>query len=775
MPRTHRCPVVLWRTPDGLWSGRLLDDSAASGTACAGSRAAVLHALKEYLRWLDTGEEDFLPAADFLDPALRVVKVQAVPEYATPAGPGGRRRIVPCAEPVTLRLPYVVGRRESGLICASIPGLDVEFDVSSGERVEEMALHYARQALKGLTPAELLRFLPPDGCELDAISLSPRRRSERLHVETTTALGKMADPVDAVMLRRTVRAWPVEREMAIDELASRLAQKTGCVLITGPSGCGKSSLLREAIRRVAREAESGEAASRVARFWVTSGSRIIAGMQWLGQWQERLEQAIEELGIIEGVLCVESLQELMRLGGHTAESSLAAFLTPCLRFQELRLVVEATPEEVEACERLLPGFLDAFSILRLEALAVESQGSVLESAAASLSARHRLFFVPEAAREAGRLCRRFLPYAGFPGTPLTYMQDAALHAAETGRDAVQAADIRRRFAQATGLPEPLLDESHALTREELHQWFAERLVSQQKAVDAVCRVVLKFKAGLNDPGRPLAVLLFTGPTGTGKTQLARLLGDFLFPNRKPADRLLRLDMSEYSGHGAAQRLLGDAFGEPSDLVKRMRLNPFGVLLLDEVEKASPEIFDALMNVFEEGRLTDALGRVTWFRSTVIIMTSNLGARKSAPAGFAGHDTLNAAQADDSAVTAFFRPEFFNRLDQVVTFEPLNRAAVEAIARREMESLLDREGMRDRRLSLQVSDALLSVVCDRGFDPVYGARPLQRRMEELITTPIARWMVEHPATDACTLSLDWDAASGKTVLKDKPSSSRDHLP
>jgi ATP-dependent Clp protease ATP-binding subunit ClpC len=269
----------------------------------------------------------------------------------------------------------------------------------------------------------------------------------------------------------------------------------------------------------------------------------------------------------------------------------------------------------------------------------------------------------------------------------------------------------------------------------------------------VCRSLLKFKVGLNDPRRPLATLLFVGPTGTGKTQLAKLLGDYLFPHRKESDRLVRLDMSEYAGYDATRRLLGEPFGQPSDLVKRLRQNPFTVLLLDEVEKAAPEVFDTLMNVFDEGRLTDALGRVTWFRSTVIIMTSNLGTKKGGSLGFGNEPSGTNARSDPGAVRAFFRPEFFNRLDQVVTFDPLSADNIRAIARREITGVEQREGLQLRGLRLEVTTALFDQICAAGFDPIYGARPLQRKIEELVVTPVAKWLVGHPETRDARLRVD----------------------
>lgn len=766
MSRTLRFNVVLWRcSPEGGWSGRLLDDMASYGSASGTTPTTVLRELKDYLQCVDGSGDLWMVTPDFQDPEMRVVKVQAVPEYAVKVKDGhNRTRSVPCAEAVTLKLSCVVGKRENGLVCAMMPTLDVEFELSGQDKVEEMALHYARQELKGLTPASLLRLLPPVEWKLETISFTPRRQKETEGDIKLEALPKVAEHSGSPALRKTARTW--ERDAEVTDLENRLRQSRGSVLLVGESACGKSAVLIEAARRL--EKQSGDSGRKVQRFWITSGSRLIAGMRWLGEWQERLEEVIAEARKVEAVLGIESLQELLRLGGSNPESSLAAFLIPYLQSGELRLVVEATPAEVDACERSLPGFLDAFSIQRLHPLSPAQEDRVLNLAAQSLNGSGAMDFSLEAAREAGRLCKRFQPYAGFPGTPLGLMNEAAARARETGSRQVALGDLRRLFAEGTGLPDTLMDETAVLDPETLRSWFSERLIAQPQAVDAVCRTLLKFKAGLNDPRRPLAVLLFTGPTGTGKTQLAKFLGDYLFPNRQPADRLVRLDMSEYAGHDAARRLLGDAFGEPSDLVKRLRQNPFTVLLLDEVEKAAPEVFDTLMNVFDEGRLTDALGRTTWFRSTVIIMTSNLGTRKGGALGFGLSSATDTARSDPGAITQFFRPEFFNRLDQVITFEPLGREAVESIARREISALSQREGLTQRGLRLEISEPLLQVVCARGFDPVYGARPLQRRLEELIVMPVSRWIVAHPAEKKRLLKLGWDAEKAATDITPQPS-------
>ena len=757
MSKSQRHPVVLWQTGERAWSGRLLNDSATDGTASGVSSTEVVRHLKEYLTAVDRDGMLWLISPDFLEPTLRTVKVAAVPEYEfLVAGDERRKRTLPCEEPVQLRLPCVVGRRESGLICALLPTLDVQFELAGGDRIEEMALHYARQALKGQNPAALLRYLPPMDCRLEEIVYSPWQKKDSVRVEPPEHLGKVAEHVGSPAIRRHVRTW--EREADVARVQARLDLSKGSTLLVGGPGSGKTAVLVDAARKVERELGLGPAEPRSQRFWISSGARLIAGQRWLGQWQEQLEKVIAELRSLDGVLCLESLQEMLRLGGSSPGSSLAAFLVPYLQTGELRVVVEATPEEVESCERELPAFLDALGVVRLEPLDEAQQARILDQAARSFSDQTQLDFTADAAREAGRLCRRFQPYAGFPGTPLGFMHEALNRAREARAPAVDLTSMRQLFATTTGLPDWLLDEKASLDAASLAQWFHERVVAQPRAVQSVCRPLTKFKAGLNDPQRPLAVLLFTGPTGTGKTQLAKTLGDYLYPNRKAADRMVRLDMSEYAGYDAARRLLGEAGGEPSDFIKRMRQNPFTVLLLDEVEKASPEVFDTLMNVFDEGRLTDTLGRTTWFRSTIIIMTSNLGARKGGSLGFTAGDAGSTARVDPTAAAQFFRPEFFNRLDEVVVFDPLDLGAVKDIARREATALEEREGLRDRGIKLQVSPALLDKVCEQGFDPVYGARPLQRRLEELVVTPVARWLVAHPMAKDVRLVADWKLGS-----------------
>jgi ATP-dependent Clp protease ATP-binding subunit ClpC len=234
---------------------------------------------------------------------------------------------------------------------------------------------------------------------------------------------------------------------------------------------------------------------------------------------------------------------------------------------------------------------------------------------------------------------------------------------------------------------------------------------------------------------------------------------YFFGHGEQGDRLVRLDMSEYAGPGAAERLLARPDGRPSELVERVRQQPFVVLLLDEIEKADVEVFDVLMGIFDEGRLTDRGGRLTIFKSAIRVMTSNLGASRQASFGYGQRGGV----PYEGEALAFFRPEFFNRIDAVVTFQPLGEETIRAITRKELADVASREGLARLNVRVEWSDALVEHLARAGFDARYGARPLQRTLETLVVTPLARLLLQRPGLRDTTLRADL-AATGEVVFQ-----------
>jgi ATP-dependent Clp protease ATP-binding subunit ClpC len=350
-----------------------------------------------------------------------------------------------------------------------------------------------------------------------------------------------------------------------------------------------------------------------------------------------------------------------------------------------------------------------------------------------------------------------MPYQALPRGPVHFVRDAV----ESLRN-LQAADRRsltrevvlQLFSAATGLPQWLIRDDEVLDQQNMRQRFEQQVRGQPLACQAACETINRFKAGMNDPQRPLRVMFFSGPTGVGKTQLAKSLGSVLLSEREEKHQLIRLDMSEYAGFGAAERLLLDDQGEPSSWIRRVRQWPFGVLLLDEIEKADLRVFDILLGLLDEGRLTDRFGRTTSFASTVIIMTSNLGTRNQNALGF-GNPAEAASGHIRREMSRMFRPEFLNRIDCIVPFSPISSQIAKEIAEKELQGLARREGFLQRNLRLTWSDNLVAHLAEVGFHPQYGARPLQRSVEQLVVAEVSRWLARQGSVESLTLHLSWD--------------------
>jgi ATP-dependent Clp protease ATP-binding subunit ClpC len=457
-------------------------------------------------------------------------------------------------------------------------------------------------------------------------------------------------------------------------------------------------------------------------------------MQYLGQWEERCEHIIRELSSIDGVLCFENLLDMVKAGGENANDSIASFFLPFIQRGEMRVVAEATAAELDACRRLLPGFADSFQIVQIPTFTRDKALSVLDLVAASQERNLSINITEGVTNLIYRLFTRFMPYQTFPGKTVSFLIELCERAALVRKKEITQENVITQFIKQTGLPELFLRDEVSLEYEDALKEFERQIIGQTEACRVAANLVTTFKAGLNDPTRPIGVFLFCGPTGVGKTEMAKAISRFFFGHGENAnERMIRLDMSEYSTVGSAIRVLGDASGEPSDLIRKIRQQPFAVVLLDEIEKADAAVFDVLLGLFDEGRLTDRFGRVTNFRSAVVIMTSNLGADKLEAIGF-GEKTLPSYERE---ALSFFRPEFFNRIDALVRFRSLTQEMIQSITIKELEEISKREGLKKAKIKLLWTDKAVSHLAQKGFDPRYGARPLQRTIETLVVAPLSK--------------------------------------
>ncbi len=760
--RTFEYPVLLIEDCAGCITAFLVDDPK--------NRAAYAANARDCLRLLEEGveyalQQDNLSEATLTEPELKWVSVDVLPQYKLD------ERVQPCPELITLRVPCVIGKRKDAAFCSSMPTLGLNFDFFEPKTFEELVRHFVRSRFQGATPAELSRFLAPKSAALDQISVRLKshdysRERRFLPEKSLPTLSQTGEPIST---RRALAGrfdLAFGRETLVKELAAKLSEGTPNLLLVGETGVGKTTVMA----RVARECTWGDArveeneqrlGQKEYRFWLTNASRIISGMKYLGQWEERCEELVRELGKVNGFLCVENLLDLLTAGGSTAIDSVGAFFLPFLERSELRMIAEATPSELEACRRLLPGLTEVFAISRVETFSRAEAKNVATQMETHLGTTLKVSAERGVGARTCELFGRFLPYQVFPGKAAGFMRHLFKEARRSRPQTKLTIDaVVEDFQRMTGLPSVFLRDDSPLPVEEVEAALTARVIDQPAACQMASKVITAFKAGMNDPQRPIAVLLFSGPTGVGKTALAKAIADYLFGSGQQSKRLIRLDMSEYSGPWAPERLLQRPNGEPSELVKSLRQQPFSVVLFDEIEKADPAIFDVLMNVFDEGRLSDTRGRNTFFRSSIIIITSNLGADSRKTMGF------TETKADyERAVAKFFRPEFFNRIDAVIPFQSLGRESIRKITVKELEEISQREGLVTAGIKLRWTEAAVDRLAATGYDERYGARPLQRALERAVVAPIARLLAENPMRRPRGMLVDINSPSDICIKTD----------
>ena len=631
----------------------------------------------------------------------------------------------------------------------------------------------------------------------------------------------------------------IGRDKEIQRVIQILARRTkNNPILLGEPGVGKTAIAEGLAQRIVE----GSVPYMLQDKKVVSLSlaSLVAGAKYRGEFEERLKGLIDEVrqdGTI--ILFIDEMHTLVGAGAAEGALDAANILKPALSRGEIQIIGATTLDEYKKHLEKDAALSRRFQTILVEEPSIEDAKKILMGLRGKYEAFHCAHIEDAAIEAAVRLSHRYITDRFLPDKAIDLMDEAASkvrmkqvaqpeklqeirarleklgvekEAAISAQDYERAARIRddeqkvkdeleeakRRFekrgksritvtaddiadvvAQWTGVPVRQIAAKESDRLLHMEKILTRRVVGQQEAVEAVSKAIRRARAGLKDPKRPIGSFLFLGPTGVGKTELAKALSEALFGTE---DAIIRFDMSEYMEKYAVSRMVGAPPGyvgyeEGGQLTDAVRRKPYSIILLDEIEKAHPDVFNVLLQVLDDGRLTDGKGRTVDFRNTVIIMTSNAGAtllKKSAPAlGFAVGSGDEKQEAEDAAkkrvlgeVRHIFKPEFLNRIDELIVFHPLGREELSKI----IDILLRdvRTRLAEKEIRLEVSPAAKNVLVEKGTDFKYGARPLKRAIQKLIEDEIAEHLLARDFKRGDTIQVRKNGAKLDFVRKEKDS-------
>ena len=550
---------------------------------------------------------------------------------------------------------------------------------------------------------------------------------------------------------------------------------------------------------------------------------MVAGSKFRGEFEERLKGVMDEIKQAAGqvVVFIDELHTVVGAGAAEGAMDASNLLKPALARGELQCIGATTFDEYRKNIEKDAALERRFQPIIVGEPTVENTIGILKGLRERYEKHHRVKITDKAIEAAAQLSSRYVTERFLPDKAIDLIDEAGaavrmdisempedlreqeedlerlvaegLAAAEardyaraaelqkeekslreehikarveweqtTGHDAVvDENDIAKIVARMTGVPVSRMFEGEASKLLQLEATLHDRVIGQDRAIAAVSEAIRRSRAGLSDPHRPIGSFLFLGPTGVGKTELAKTLAEFLFDDEAA---LVRIDMSEYMEKHAVARLIGAPPGyvgyeEGGQLTEAVRRRPYRVILLDEIEKAHPEVFNVLLQLLDDGRLTDGQGRVVNFKNTVVLMTSNIGAVQIQEAAAAGRDPEPVAMAE---VRNYLRPELLNRIDEVIVFHALSRSEIGQI----VNLLLRRteKALANRQIMLKVSDAAKAVLADQGYDPLYGARPLRRTIQRILENPLSSALLRGEFGEGDTVSVDADGNGGLMLTK-----------
>ena len=520
-------------------------------------------------------------------------------------------------------------------------------------------------------------------------------------------------------------------------------------MLVGDPGVGKSAIVEGiAIKIVTGDIPPSLADKRLISLDLGS---IVAGTKYRGDFEKRLKSIINEVAANPDViLFIDEFHTIVGAGGASGSLDAANMLKPALARGDIQCIGATTLDEFRKIVEK-DGALDRrFQKIMVEHTDIQHSISILDRLKTNYEKHHNVIYTDEAIEACVRMSDRYITDRCLPDKAIDAMDEAGSmvrlkNPKKTGH--VTAEDVASIISKMTGIPSGRIAEGEGNKLMKMRTKLQGRIIGQDDAIDKVVRAIQRNRAGIKDPGKPIGTFLFFGPTGVGKTQLAKALAEYLFDSE---ENMVRLDMSEYMEKFNVSRLIGAppgyvGFEEGGQLSERVRRKPYCVVLLDEIEKAHPDVFNVLLQVMDEGRLTDSNGRTVSFRNTIVIMTSNVGSREleeyGSGVGFntAGRNVQgNRKSVLEKAVRKAFPPEFINRVDEQIFFNSLTKEDIEKIIDIELKGLKNR--VKEAGFELNVTPAAKRFVAEAGYDPSYGARPLKRAIQKHIEDPVSEHII-----------------------------------